>query len=423
MIDLISTKEISDVMILFFEMHQRTLCSNYTSVESFDNYTTKRKLIISQMKLPQKYIEKVQNLLVLEYLIEFYVGNALSEKTMNSYYRSFNDFHVKIIETILRDPENLRTIISALTNRNGDFVYFMLECLYVIESNTVLNKAMLDAFNKCNADKYLVRKITLNWFYEDTINGCSLFKNKLNNIHGPISLVPKLNPEKAKLLNLTLQLFILTLNKANPISMVHFFTDFGDQKSAHALTTHLIKLLCQSKFKALSISARHIFDQLLSNLNTVRTQGNFGLKTLACEKLNFLKRVVDICIELNIFKSQTFFKVLNLFVQHQIYDFAIILTGKIDLLQTLQELSQIRSFSANDSCILFSFLNMMFHSGIISEELFPQLCIFISDFKKNHKRKLRVGNMLHSNMLIFEKILKTKFQHFNLFHLDSLFES
>lgn len=421
MIELISTKEISDVMILFFEMLQRLMCSEYTPVESFDNYTTKRKLIISQIKLPPKYLEKVQNWLVLEYLIEFYVGNALSEKTMNSYYRSFNDFHVKIIETILRNPENLRTMISALTNRNADFVYFMLECLYVIESNTVLAKAILDAFNKCNADKYLVHKINLTEFCDDNLNGCSSFDNKLNNIHGPISLVPKLNPQKAKLLNLTLHLFILTLNKANPISMVHFFAEFGDQKSAHSLTTILIKLLCQSKFKALSVSAEHILDQLLNNFNTVRTLGDFDLKTLACEKINFSKRVVDICIELNIFKSRTFFKVLNLFAQHQISEFAFILSGKIDLLQTFQELSQFRSFSTNDSCILFSFLNMMFHSGIIFEKLASQVCFFVADFKKNLKRKLRVGNMLHSNMLIFENIIKSKFQHFNLFYLDTLF--
>lgn len=384
-------------MILFLGAYHKLVIKDSQPVETFDNYTIKRKGILIQMKLLQKYLDKIQKLLVLQYLMEFYIGQTLSEKIMSAYYHYFNEQHVKIIESILQSPINLRTIISALTNRNGDFAHFMLECLYVAEKKQIINKGILGAFNKCNADKFLVRKIYMTEFNESKPTDLTLFH-------------PKLNEEQAKMLNMTLHLFSMTLNRVNPVSMENFFSEIGDQRSSTALLTVLVKLYCQSKFKSLAVSAGIILDLLLSNFKFLKTLGSFDRHTFLREKSHFIKRVVSICLELQLLnKSTAFFKVVDLFLRFEFDEFVVFLSQKIDLLSVFQETYRFQNSSKLESCVFFSLLNRMIQFELISEKNLPQLNVILSLFKDFEGRKQRRNNMLTSSLLVFKKTYETKF--------------
>ena len=384
-------------MILFLGAYRKLVLKDSWPVETFDNYTIKRKGILLQMKLLQKYLDKIQKLLVLQYLVEFYIGQTLSEKIMSAYHHYFNEQHVKIIESILQNPINLRTIISALTNRSGDFSHFLLECLYVVEKKQIINKGILEAFNKCNADKFLVRKICMTEFNESKTTDLTLFH-------------PKLNEEQAKMLNMTLHLFSLTLNRVNPVSMENFFSEIGDQRSSTALLTVLVKLFCQSKFRSLAVIAEIILDLLLSNFKSLKTLGSFDTNTFLREKSHFIKRVVSICLELQLLnKSIAFLKIANLFLRFEFDEFLVFLSEKIDLFSVFQETYHFQNFSKLESCVFFSLLNRMIQFDLISHKNLSRINVLLSFFNDFERKKQRSNNMLSSSILVFEKTYASKF--------------
>ena len=383
------------MIVLFLDTHNKLVLKDSRVVESFDNYTIKRKGILSQLKLPQKHVDKVQRLFVLQYLVECYLGQSLSEKTMNSYLWYFNEQHVKVIETILRNPDNLRTIISALTSQNGDFVQFMLECLFVAENNPGLNKAILDVFSKCNADKFLVRKISLTEFKEPTADELSFCQ-------------PKLCTEKARLLNLTLHLFGQTLNKTNPVSMTHFFCDSGAQENSKALIRTLLKLMCQSKFRNLAVSAENILDQVLGNFK-LKSVGKFDEYAVIRGKSHLVRQVVSFCLEMHLLKSKFFLKVVNLFLKHEIEEFVVFLANKIDLFSVFQGDESFRGFSKVELCIIYTLFNRMIQFHLITERHLPQFRVCVSGLNTSKVKRPRRNNLLSSSILALERSYTAKF--------------
>lgn len=384
----------SDIIIHYFDLHRKIVKNDSSEVESFDNYTQKRKNILNQIQVDRKYLEKIQKLFILQYIVEFFIGEALSEKAMNSYFRYLNDNHTKMVESILKNPENFRTIMRAIGHKNHEFVYFMLECLFVTENNLILNKCILNSFSKCKIDKYLVDRITNITFVDNRSNFFILFD-------------PTFEIKESRCLALSLMLFSLTLNKSYPISIVHFFPDSNDVSTSTKLITNLIKLLCQKAYKNLAVLAENILDSLLEIFSSPKNIGDFSVFLLRTERLKFIERVVQISFDLDLFRSKSYFKVINMFLRRRIGEFATELSSKIDILGFYKEFYD--HFSKENSCIFFSFLDRMVHSDLISHQKVNNVLQFVSFCKEKCETKKRVNNMLYSTILAFEKKFTDKF--------------
>lgn len=384
----------SDIMMHFFELHRKIVKNNRLEVESFDSYTLKRKGILNQLEIPKKYLDKIQKLFVLEYVIEFYIGEALSEKAMNSYYLYLSDNHKKMVESIIKSPENFRTIMKAISHKNTDFIFFLLECLYVIENNAVLNRSILTAFNKAKVDKYFVEKII-------TLNTSSVQNGY------KIDFQIEMSEKDSRCMGLTLVLFLLTMNKANAISMSNFFCETGDQQKSLRLTVNVLKIFCQTKFKNMHLVTENLLDVLLGNFIILKNLGDHDQEKLQRERINFINRVINICFELQLYRSSYFFDLVNLFIKHKMFEFVTGIAIKIDLIKIFTE--NPRLLSKKDVCVMMTFLRILIDNDSISDQQINNVLHFVSFFKQKSENSRKTNNMVYSSILAFEKQYTEKY--------------
>lgn len=344
-------------------------------------------------------------MLNLEYLIEFYIGQALTEKAMNSYHRYLNDSHTKIIEELIQNPENLRTIIVSVTQRNCTFVNFMLECLYVIEANITLSKNMLETFRKCNMDTFIISCL-------------SKTDIKVHKTDQEVSFVINECPQRIKCLNLLLHLFHLMLNKNNPILLDFFFTENGNKKYSLKLTTTLIQLLCQKNEKLISMSVENIFDSLLRVWEDTKNFSNYSSEVIEREKILFLTMIIRICRSLQIDKSVLFFKVINIFVINRKKKFAAFIDREFDTVRLFRDNLKKWKFSKTTICVLFSFLELMIRDEFMQSQRGHDVLVLVSHFKKELETQKRNNNVIYSKILAFEKKFVESFNSCMLIEKD-----
>lgn len=305
-------------MIFFFNYLRRATSQYATDAPSFENYISRRKAILTQIKLQPRHLERIQNILLLEYLIEHFMAETLTEKTMSCYYRYFREVHSGTIESILKCPENLRTIIGSMSNRNENFLFFLLECLYVVRQNCELNRAILETLRKCNADKFLAKKI-----------GDLEFSSKKSSIF--LEWEPKMASEKAKFINAALQILTMALSKTNPVAQPHFVRGKTEGASVCQLLGSIMKLVCQMNNRALREEADSVLESVIINLNNPtpstappdeQSDRNSDSQSMEVEQASadkrrdvFSKRVVIAIKEGDLVRSKGFFKLCALFVR------------------------------------------------------------------------------------------------------------
>lgn len=364
--------------------------------ESFENFTSKRKNLILKLKLSSRELDKIEKMLNLEYLIEFYIGEALSEKTMNSYNRLLNDNHTKVIEDLIKSPDNLKIIMEAITRRDCDFVNFMLEILYVIESIPNLFKKLLETFRKCGMDKYLINTI---------------IKTNIETMSDAQSVTFRIKESRPKIkcLTLFLNLFLLTLNKNNPSSLEFFFSEKGNLPFATQLTTKLIQFICQKEHKLIAICAENILDNVLRNWQNLEAFGEFSQETVDIEKNNFISLIVSICRDMRIHESPVIFKIINIFALTKSQQFVYLFDQQFDTLKILKDNLDCWKFSKDNISTLFTFLSFMTSSGVMENRKGHDILILVSHFKKKLEMKKRTSNMIYSKILAFEKNFSQKY--------------
>jgi len=311
-------KEIADVMIFFFNYLRRATSQLAADAPTFETYIARRKAILTQIKLQPRHLEKIQNILLLEYLIEHFMAETLTEKTMSCYYRYFREVHASTIESILKCPENLRTIIGSMSNRNENFLLFLLECLYVVRQNSDLNRAILEALRKCNADKFLAKKL-----------GEIEFSSKKSGIF--LEWEPKMAAEKAKFVDAALQILTMALCRTNPVAQDHFLKCKAEGESVCQLLGSIMKLACQRSNRSLREDADSVLESVITNLNSLvpgtvtpddqseRTSDSPSMEveqaSIDTRRDQFSHRVVTAIKEGELIRSRGFFKLCALFVR------------------------------------------------------------------------------------------------------------
>lgn len=246
-------------MIFFFNYLRRATQRHAPEPPTFEAYIARRKQILTQVQLQPRHLEKIQSTLLLEYLIEHFLAETLSEKTMSCYNRYFRDTHACTVESILKCPENLRTIICSMVNRNEVFLFFLLECLYVVRQNSELNRAILEAIRKCNADKFLAKKLS-----------------DLEFVGRPAGIgvewVARLTPEKAKFVDAALQILTMALCRTNPVAQTHFVKCAEEKEKVRQLVGAVMKLICQREVFSLREEAESVFEAVVANLQVPPTE-------------------------------------------------------------------------------------------------------------------------------------------------------
>lgn len=248
-------------MIFFFNYLRRATQRNAPEPPTFEAYIARRKQILTQVQLQPRHLEKIQSTLLLEYLIEHFLAETLSEKTMSCYNRYFREMHACSVETILKCPENLRTIICSMASRNEAFLFFLLECLYVVRQNSELNRAILEAIRKCNADKFLAKKLSdLEFLGRPAGFG--------------VEWEAKLTPDKMKFVDAALQILTMALCKTNPVAQTHFVRCAEEKEKVRQLVGAVMKLICQREVLSLREEAESVFEAVVANLQVSVTEPN-----------------------------------------------------------------------------------------------------------------------------------------------------
>lgn len=311
--------------------------------------------MLAQVKLPQKLLERVRLSLLMGYLLENFIAEALNEKVVAAYMADFREAHMQVVETVLRSPENLRTIMGAVVDRNEKLAQFLLECLYVVSDREETTKGVLIVFLKTHADRIVARRI------------CELeFENAECNSRLNIKLTLKAN--RSKFTFCLLQILGRLLHRHQPVALTNFTREAlasGDP-DPDKIIGNLMLLVCQNTLLNFKIEAMNVLSQLLDIMrksSSRRTSPDGQLKSAdSFENTVFDHRCVNLIKKLNLSHCLSYFQLLDLFVQNRAAGILTQLFSQTDLTEALIQVSSPSRINKSRLAIALGILRVIYCS-------------------------------------------------------------
>lgn len=267
------------------------------------------------------------------YLLENFIVEALNEKVVAAYVSEFREAHFMVVETVCRNPENLRTIMGAVVDRNEKLAQFLLECLWVVSKREETAKGVLNVFVKTHADRVVARRI------------CEL-EFETTEINGRLHVKSTLRPNRSKFTFCMLQIIGRLLNKRQPVAIVNFTREtlaHGDP-DPDKLIGNLMLLVCQNTLLNFKIEAMNIISLVLeivrsSSLKQASSE-SLPQETGICDAAAFDLRCVKLIQKMSLNRCHYYFHLLDLFVQTRAAGILTLLFSQTDLAKAVSQASK-----------------------------------------------------------------------------------